>query len=150
MEKFVLSKMKDKNFSKATNEIYLLTDYNKLQYPDYYKWFFGKNIPRVISGNGEIVFYLDGLEIIGLSVLKRDFEAKICTFMVNPEYRKRGFSSKLLEDSFEFLGTDKPLITIPEGRIDEFSSIIDAYGWEESEIIDDYYTPEIEFNGKRL
>lgn len=142
--------MKDKNFSKATNEIYLLTDYNKLQYPDYYKWFFGKNIPRVISGVGEIVFYLDGLEIIGLSVLKKDFEAKICTFMVNPDYRKMGFSSRLLEDSFDFLETDKPLITIPESRLSEFSSIIDGYNWTESRVVDDYYSPEVIFNEKRL
>ena len=35
--------MKDKNFSKATNEIYLLTDYNRLQYPEYYKWYYQKN-----------------------------------------------------------------------------------------------------------
>ncbi len=70
--------------------------------------------------------------------------------MVNPDYRKKGFSSKLLEDSFDFLGTDKPLITIPESRISEFSSIIDGYNWDETEVIDDYYTPEIVFNGKRL
>lgn len=150
MEKYLLSAMKDKNFSRATNEIYLLTDYNKLQYPDYYKWFFGKNIPRVISGIGEIVFYLDGLEIIGLSILKKDFEAKICTFMVNPDYRKKGFASILLEDSFSFLGTDKPLITIPESRISEFSSIIDGYNWLESRVVDDYNSPEVIFNEKRL
>ena len=59
MEKFVLSKMHDKNFSKAVNEIYLLTDYNKNQYPEYYKWFFSKNIPRVINGSGDIIFYLE-------------------------------------------------------------------------------------------
>ena len=70
MEKFVLSKMHDKNFSKAVNEIYLLTDYNKSQYPEYYKWFFSKNIPRVINGSGDIIFYLDGLEVVGISILK--------------------------------------------------------------------------------
>ena len=35
MEKFILSEMCDKNFSKTVNEIYLLTDYNKKQYPEY-------------------------------------------------------------------------------------------------------------------
>ena len=149
MERFALSSMKDKNFSKAANEIYLLTDYHKLQYPDYYKWFYGKNIPRVISKSGEIYFYLDGLEVVGLTILKKGFEDKICTFMVNPDYRKQGFSSRLLEDSFEFLGTDKPLITIPQKRLDEFSSIIDFYGWVEDETINDYYSPEIVFNKKR-
>ena len=112
MEKFVLSKMRDKNFSKAVNEIYLLTDYNKSQYPEYYKWFFSKNIPRVINGNGDIIFYLDGLEITGISILKNDDEKKLCTFMVNPEYRKKGYSKLLLEDSFEYL---KKCVSYPSG-----------------------------------
>ena len=36
-----------------------------------------------------------------------------------------------------------------EHRLDEFSSIINAYGWEESSIIDNYYSKEIEFNGEK-
>ena len=43
MEKYILSQMNRKNFSKATNEIYLLTDYNHLQYPEYLKWYYSKN-----------------------------------------------------------------------------------------------------------
>lgn len=149
MDKFVLSEMRDKNFSKAVNELYLITDYNHEQYPEYYKWFYQKNIPRVISGSGEAIFYLDGFQVAGLTILKRDSEeAKICTFMVNEEYRKKGYSKLLLEESFEFLGTEKPLITIPEKRIAEFSSIISAYGWTELETIDNYFTPEIVFNRK--
>lgn len=34
--------------------------------------------------------------------------------MINSEYRKKGYSKLLLEDSFEYLKTDKPVITIPE------------------------------------
>lgn len=149
MEKFVLSEMTDKNFSKAVNEIYLLTDYNKSQYPEYYKWFFSKNIPRVINKNGEIIFYLDGFEIVGISILKNDLEKKLCTFMVNPEYRKKGYSKLLLEDSFEYLKTEKPIITIPEFRLDEFSSIINAYEWEKSSVINNYFSKEVEFNGEK-
>lgn len=131
MEKFVLSEMKDKNFSKAVNEIYLLTDYNKLQYPDYYKWYYQKNLPRILDGHGEAIFYLDGFQVVGLAMLKRDsLESKICTLLIDEEYRKKGFSSLILEDSFKFLGTDKPLITIPQSRLDEFSKIINAYGWD--------------------
>ncbi len=149
MEKFVLSEMHNKNFSKAVNEIYLLTDYNKSQYPDYYKWYFSKSIPRVLNGTGDIIFYLDGLEIVGISILKNNTEKKLCTFMINSEYRKKGYSKLLLEDSFEYLKTDKPVITIPEFRLDEFSSIINAYAWEKSSIIDNYFSKEIEFNGEK-
>ena len=67
--------------------------------------------------------------------------------MVNPEYRKKGYSKLLLEDSFEYLKTEKPIITIPEFRLDEFSSIINAYEWEKSSVINNYFSKEVEFNG---
>lgn len=147
MEKFTLSNMERKNFSKATNEIYLLTDYNHEQYPEYYKWFYSKNIPRIINGTGEIIFYLDGLTIAGLSILKKDeLEKKICTLLINEEYRKKGYSKLLLESSFDYLGTDKPLITIPTKRIEEFNKIITAYNWQESNRHNNYYSEEIIFN----
>ena len=151
MEKYILSSMRDKNFSRAVNEIYLLTDYNKLQYPEYYKWYYQTNIPRILSGEGEAIFYLDGFQIVGLTILKRDEdESKICTFLIYEEYRKKGYSSSLLEDSFGYLGTERPVITIPEKRIDEFSKIIEAYGWVPTETTDKYYSPEIIFNDPKI
>lgn len=150
MEKYILSQMDRKNFSKATNEIYLLTDYNHSQYPEYLKWYYSKNIPRVLDGSGEIIFFLDGLTVAGLSILKKDIhESKICTLMINKEYQKKGYSKELLESSFEFLGTDKPLITIPSNRIEEFQSIISTYDWIASEKTDIYLSEEIIFNAPK-
>lgn len=150
MEKYILSNMDRKNFSKAANEIYLLTDYNHNQYPEYLKWYYNKNIPRILNKAGEIIFYLDGFTIAGLAILKKDIEeAKICTLLINEEYRKKGYSKELLESSFEFLGTDKPLITIPSKRIEEFQKIIIAYGWKETDYTDKYYSKEIIFNEQK-
>lgn len=147
MEKYVLSQMDRKNFSKATNEIYLLTDYNHEQYQEYLKWYYNKNIPRVLNGTGEIIFYLEGFTVSGLAILKKDVdEKKICTLMINEEYRKKGYSKEILESAFEYLETDKPLITIPTKRIEEFKSIITAYDWEESKRTDMYLSEEIIFN----
>lgn len=150
MEKYILSQINRKNFSKATNEIYLLTDYNHKQYQEYLKWYYTKNIPRVLNGTGEIIFYLDGLTVAGLAILKKDpDEAKICTLMITEEYRKNGYSKELLESSFEFLGTDKPLITIPSNRIEEFQGIITSYNWQETEKTDIYLSQEIIFNSPK-
>lgn len=150
MEKYILSEMTRRNFSKAVNEIYLASDYNHLQYPGYCDWFYAKNIPRVINGLGEVLFYLDGLELVGLAILKKDIEeAKICTFMVREEYRGAGFGKALLESSFDYLETDKPLITIPTKRLDEFSKIITAYNWQESFRSDDYFSEEVIFNSPK-
>lgn len=150
MEKYVLSKMSNKNFSKAVNEIYLLTDYNHKQYQEYLKWYYSKNIPRILNGNGDIIFYLDGLSVAGLAILKKDIEeSKICTLMINEDYRKRGYSKELLESSFDYLGTDKPLITIPSNRLEEFSKIIQFYDWKESIRTDKYLSEEIIFNAPK-
>lgn len=147
MEKYLLSKMERKNFSKAVNEIYLTTDYNHKQYQEYYKWFFQKNIPRMFNETGEIIFFLDGLSIVGLSILKKDInEKKICTLLVSDDFQKRGYGKLLLEDSFKFLGTTKPLITIPAYSVDRFSSIISAYNWKESCRTNAYLSEEIIFN----
>lgn len=151
MEKYLLSEMERKNFSKATNEIYLLTDYNHEQYQNYLKWYYGKNIPRVLNGSGEIIFYLDGLTVAGLTILKKDeTESKICTLMIADEYRKKGYGKELLESSFEFLNTDKPLITIPTKRIEEFEKIIQTYDWKESIRTDIYLSEEIVFNDPKV
>ena len=150
MEKYVLSQMSDKNFSKALAAIYMQTAYNHDQYPGYLKWFYTVNLPRIFKGEGDIIFYLDGLEVVSLSTLKNTDEKKICTLLVSKDYRKKGFSKQILEDSFEYLGTETPLITIPTKRLDEFDKIIDAYGWTESSRTDEYYSEEAIFNAPKV
>ena len=65
---------------------------------------------------------------------------------VSDEYRHKGYAKELLETSFKFLETDKPLITIPTKRIEEFQGIITEYNWEESMKTDIYLSEEIIFN----
>lgn len=149
MERYVLSKMSDKNFSKAVAAIYMQTTYNNDQYPEYLKWFYTVNLPRIFKGEGDIIFYLDGLEVVSLSTLKNSDEKKICTLLVNEDYRKKGYSKQILEDSFEYLQTETPLITIPTKRLEEFDKIINAYHWSESSRTDEYYSEEVIFNSPK-
>ena len=141
--------MSDKNFSKAVAAIYMQTAYNNDQYPEYLKWFYTVNLPRIFKGKGDIIFYLDGLEVVSLSSLKNTDEKKICTLLVNEDYRKKGYSKQILEDSFEYLGTETPLITIPTKRLDEFDKIIDTYHWKETDKTDQYYSEEVIFNSPK-
>ena len=76
MERYVLSKMSDKNFSKAVLAIYMQTSYNHNQYPEYLKWFYTVNLPRILKGEGDIIFYLDRLEVVSLSTLKTQMKRK--------------------------------------------------------------------------
>ena len=98
---------------------------------------------------GEIIFYLDGLEVVSLATLKKTDEKKICTLLVNEDYQKKGYSKQILEDSFDYLDTDKPLITIPTRRLDEFRGIISAYDWQETFRTNEYYSEEVIFNSPK-
>lgn len=142
-----LSDFKGKNFSKAVNEIYQLTDFNNKQYPNYLQWFYNKNVPRILDNSGEVIFCLDGFMLQGLSILKRDdTETKICTLLVDTDYRNQKMGTSLLEESFKYLGTDKPAITIPEKYICQFEYFINKYNWKETNNLSGYFSPEIAFN----
>ena len=49
MEKYILSQMSDKNFSKAVAAIYMQTAYNHDQYPGYLKWFYTVNLQESLK-----------------------------------------------------------------------------------------------------
>lgn len=149
MDFYKLSEFKGQNFSKAVNELYSLTDFNNLQYPGYLKWFYQTNIPRILDNKGEALFSLDGFLLKGLIVLKNTVEEKkICTLVIDKPYSRQKLGLQLLERSFGYLGTDKPLITIPKAKIDEFDSIINYYSWENTGKTDEYNSEELIFNQK--
>lgn len=136
-----------KNLSKAINEIFQLTSFNSKQYPEYSKWFFAKMIPRLFDNTGDIFFILDKFSVAGMIIMKNTVEEKkICQVYTDFDYRNKGICSLLIERCFSILGTEKPLITIPEYCIDEFSGIIKRYNWEEYGVISDYTKKEIIFN----
>lgn len=62
----------------------------------------------------------------------------------------KSYSKFILEDSYEYLETERPLITIPKKKLDEFSKIIDSYGWVASETTNEYYSTEVIFNSPKV
>lgn len=147
MKIYKLSEFHGKSFSKATNKIYNITDFNNKQYPHYINWFYQKNIPRVLDGTGDVLFSMEDFRIKGLLIFKNTKdEKKICTLFVDEPYRHKKICTELIEHSFEILGTSKPVITIPKHKIEQFKRIIAKYNWKESKKIYDYNKLEICFN----
>ncbi|MBR3210036.1 MAG: GNAT family N-acetyltransferase [Bacilli bacterium] len=147
LERFTLSDLRYVFLSNAIHNVYLAPGDNSLQYPGYDHWFYRKNIPRVLNGTGEIIFYADGPVIAGFVSLKKDDELKICTIMVREEYRRMGLGTRLFIDSCEALGTSTPMWTVSEERLKEFKHIIEKFGWKITKIIYDYNSPEYVING---
>lgn len=132
-------------------EFYEMTFFLNDSYPGYKDWF-SKQIIGCFKNERTILYTKNDDKISGVIFLKKDNnESKICTLYVLPEYRKNDIATKLIEASFEYLGTSKPLATVNSSKLEMFSKIINKYGWEISEKIDNIYNDgetEIVLNGK--
>lgn len=142
-----------KLFGTLAQAVYIVTDFICTDYHNYFEWFWTKEIPRVFKGTGEVIFCTIGSNVAGVAFLKKDItERKICTLLVVEGFRGKHIGTRLLEQSFEYLGTTKPLITIADYRLPEFTHIIKKYGWVQTQIMrEGYYNKhsrEYVFNGK--
>lgn len=132
------------------DELYGLTKNIEKDYPKHYSWFHDKFVKELDGKKREIIFYADDNIIYGVAFLKKsENEKKICTIMVNEKFRNKGIGTIILEEAFQFLGTCKPLITMPDYKEICFRKIIDKYKWEQKQSIDSCYSKnkEIIFNG---
>ncbi len=149
----LLKAERNKSFSKLVAESYMITDWICEDYPLHCEHFYCKYVPGIYDGEREIISAYVGGKIAATTFLKKDKEEKkICTLYVKPDYQKQGIATKIVEKSFEWLGTTKPLITIADYKLDQFSSIIKKYGWEETQVLEEGYyndrSREHVFNGK--
>ncbi|QPB41678.1 GNAT family N-acetyltransferase [Rodentibacter haemolyticus] len=117
----------------------------ELVYPDILSWY--KKVDQEIRKNPENREMFISLSnesnafcISGLMILKntRD-EKKICTLRVGDKYQGQGMGSEFLDKAIEFLGTNTPLITVPEESDKLFSKIFSKYGFEKTEEISGLY-----------
>lgn len=133
------------NFYEST---YFLND----SYPGYRDWF-SKHIIGCFKNERTILYTKDEDKVSGMIFLKKDEdETKICTLYVLPEYRNMNIATKLIESSFNYLGTTKPLATINSSRIAMFSKIIEKYEWVVTDEITGLYNSgetELILNGKK-
>ena len=152
--KSYIGKISDKEFDDLAKRIYDITDFICKDYPKYKEWYFYKQLPRVFTSKGEILFAIaedDTSNILAMACLKKDEEEKkICTLYVSDQCRAQHLGTRMVEASMAFLETTKPLITFADYKLPMFQPIIDKYGWELTEIVAGLYNnqaKELCFNG---
>lgn len=122
----------------------------KGSYPEYKSWFLNKHVPN-LGIDRNIIFAVYKQEIVGVANLKNGIdEKKICTLYVKNGFRHNKIGTALLNMSFEYLGTNKPLITISDDKLYELKRFIVKNKWEISEKLDNFYCydhNEYIFNG---
>lgn len=122
-------------------------------YPEIDHWFTGKVVPGLRGGSRHIVRHERNGRIAALGIAKSEAgENKICTVRVAPEFVGRGLGVRVFDELMHWLGTDRPLATVSEGRLGEFCRIFDHYGFRLTSVHTGLYVPgraEYVFNEPR-
>lgn len=120
-------------------------------YPGFRTWFWGRTAPGIANGQRKAFVRADGNGILGIVIAKRALtERKLCTVWVAPHARHLGLASSLIDEAVDWLDTSRPLLTVPEERIDEFKAIVAARRFDMTCVLESYYRAgrkEYVFNG---
>ena len=143
---------KHEAFVEIISKAYNATESVCKSYPNYFIWYWKKVVPDILTGTRDVIIIMFNEEVAGVAIVKKkDDERKLCTVYVEPNYRDREITTKLLEEAFSFLGTTKPLISISEEKLDMFQGIIKKYNWKKTQVLPEGYynenSREIVFNG---
>lgn len=128
-------------------------------YDGHWDWLQDKYFPGLHKGTRGYSFAVDydvtnymntklGLmsiyKLAGCSLLKNEpDEKKLCCLFVDPDYRGQKIASKLIEDSFEILNTNKPVMTVSQQNLSMLQKLIDRYGFELTSVKESVYKPGV-------
>lgn len=132
-------------------ELRSLIQSSQVWYPRICDWYRQKFVPGLGNGSRKILIYVVDNEVAGIAFLKDEAkEKKICTLRVRDKYQNNGIGKTLLERCVEILGTDKPMITVPEERLYYFCNLFKHYDFKLEQVTHNYYrnnSSEYVFNG---
>lgn len=120
-------------------------------YPNFEGWFWGSVVPGLSDGTRYIETVVRHGEIVALLIAKKTVnESKLCTLWVDPQYVGSGMGVRLINAGRRWLGVEKPLATVPEERMPELKGVLEALGFEMTQVVESAYRPgkiEYVFNG---
>jgi GNAT superfamily N-acetyltransferase len=120
------------------------------QYPGFDRWFWKKVVPGLLDGSRRVFMEDDG-HIRGIVISKRSpSQRKLCTVWVDSDCTGQGIGRALMEDAMKWLGTARPLITVPEERLFEFEPLFKRWRFSLDQVVHSLYRAdcrEYVFNG---
>lgn len=136
---------------KLIQQVLILSLKVKQDYPDYKSWFLTTQVPGLYDNTRNIIIAHINDKIVGfISLKKTKEEKKICTFYVEKNFRRNKIGTILVERAINYLEDEKPLITIPFNKLNEFTRIGEKLSWEITDIRENMYRadiPEVIVNG---
>lgn len=120
-------------------------------YPGFGAWFHTKVIPGLRSGTRYLLAKTVNGRVLAVAIAKRTREErKLCTMWVAPELSNLEVATTFAQQAFTWLGTSKPLFTVPDVRIDVFKPMLAKWEFNLTQVVVDAYRPysrEFVFNG---
>lgn len=119
--------------------------YNNLQelcqiYPNFNQWYNKTVSPEVNMGKTrEILLAMLPETIVGIVILKKANEKKICTLKVHNDYTRHGIGAQLFEESFNYLEDVKPTFTVSGIQKDNFMPLIKRFDFKLVQELPDFY-----------
>jgi hypothetical protein len=122
-------------------------------YPNFDAWF-DRVCLELRTGSRNVITCRRNERIIAIAIAKRSVdERKLCTLWVDRTARGQRIGTDLASAAFDWLETRRPLFTVPEQLILDFSPMLARWRFDESARAIGYYRPgQIEhvFNGAIL
>jgi hypothetical protein len=122
-------------------------------YPDFSNWYWDKVVPGIILNNDKIIIAEKKSKLVGISIIKNGNEKKLRTLRISEEFQNKGYGLYLIDQSLKELNTDKPIVSVAEEMINDFSRIfINRYNFEITHVYNGLYRKhklEYEFNGNK-
>lgn len=104
------------DFSKFGKDIFNLLYQARNFYPGFNSWIVKfRNEESLGLRKTILLIKEDSEEVVGISLVRYNPSPKICSFVINENYRDQGLGRILLETSLSNLRTSTPLITVPGG-----------------------------------
>ena len=146
-------------FRNATNLLELKASYQILtkleeSYPDFYDWYWNKVVPGILTNQDQLILAYNKNDLVGISILKNNpDEKKLRALRITEKFQSKGYGLYLIDESLKRLETDKPLCSVSNKMIDDYSRIfINRYKFDLTYVYKNLYTKdslEYEFNGQR-
>jgi GNAT superfamily N-acetyltransferase len=119
----MISITQTRSFSDAILALNMLRDLDAY-YPDFTFWFVNRVIPGVVTGDDILIVAKEHGKIVGVGIGKRHRdETKLRCVRVAPSHQKKNLWRRILDATLRALDCDKPICTVPQEMIDDFSRI---------------------------
>lgn len=131
-----MATFEDPNLGIVLASVYVSTDFLNKDYPKRSQWYWSTFVPGLFTGERDGIILKINNKTAGVALIKKGLEEKkISTFVVAPDHQHNGVTLTLLALSFAMMGTETPVITINEKRLEDFKPIIERFNWQQTQIL---------------